>query len=387
MRGYAHINSAIAILRLYDGTMPFASFIKTFFSQHKKYGSKDRRQIAHLCYCYFRLGKQAMNVATEEKMLTALFLCSGESNEILAAIQPDWNKKVAQLVSQKLLALNYQLSSIFPFASDLSNEIDEEKFIASFFIQPDLFLRSRPGKKEKIIKTLTDAGVALTLPKADCIQLNNGTKVEQLLEIDKEIVVQDFNSQQVFDQIPQLLFNNRIKVWDCCAASGGKSILLFDKNQQIQLTVTDVRESILANLKKRFAIAGIKNYKSFIADLSKKEFKDSFLQKGEGFDFIICDAPCSGSGTWSRTPEQLVFFKKEKIDYYANLQKKIVLNAAKSLKTGGYFLYITCSVFKKENEEVVSFIQTNTELQLQSMQYFKGYDKKADTLFAALFQL
>ena len=68
-----------------------------------------------------------------------------------------------------------------------------------------------------------------------------------------------------------------------------------------------------------------------------------------------------------------------------NLQKKIVANTAKAVRKGGYFLYMTCSVFKKENEEVVEFLQSNTSLQLQEMQYLKGYDKKADTLFTALF--
>ncbi|MFN2440108.1 MAG: Fmu (Sun) domain-containing protein, partial [Chitinophagaceae bacterium] len=105
------------------------------------------------------------------------------------------------------------------------------------------------------------------------------------------------------------------------------------------------------------------------------------------FDLIICDAPCTGSGTWSRTPEQLYFFKEEKIEYYAGLQKKIAVNAIKALKKGGHLLYITCSVFKKENENIVEYLQQNTSLQLKSMRYFKGYDKQADTLFTALFTL
>ena len=54
------------------------------------------------------------------------------------------------------------------------------------------------------------------------------------------------------------------------------------------------------------------------------------------------------------------------------------------LLPGGAFLYITCSVFKKENEEVVQYIQQNG-LILQHMELLKGYDQKADTLFAALF--
>lgn len=58
-----------------------------------------------------------------------------------------------------------------------------------------------------------------------------------------------------------------------------------------------------------------------------------------------------------------------------------------SIVKGGYLLYITCSVFKEENEEVVAHLQKNTPLQLEAVQYFIGYNNKADTLFAALFRL
>lgn len=73
------------------------------------------------------------------------------------------------------------------------------------------------------------------------------------------------------------------------------------------------------------------------------------------------------------------------MDDYFNLQKKIVSNAAKALKKNGCLLYITCSVFKKENEDVVRFIEKNSSLKLIEMRYLKGYEKKADSLFTALF--
>ena len=103
------------------------------------------------------------------------------------------------------------------------------------------------------------------------------------------------------------------------------------------------------------------------------------------YDLILCDAPCTGSGTWSRTPEQLYFFEETVIDQYASLQKKIVSNAMPVLAPGGYFLYITCSVFKNENEAIVEFIKEKFHLTLVKMELLKGYDKKADTMFAALF--
>jgi len=156
---------------------------------------------------------------------------------------------------------------------------------------------------------------------------------------------------------------------------------LHDIDPDIELTVSDIRQSILSNLKKRFAKAGIKNYKSFVTDLTQ-----SNLTSGIGtFDFIVCDAPCTGSGTWSRTPEQLYFFQGG-IEQYSLLQKKIVSNIIPRLKEGGCLLYITCSVFKGENEAVVDFIKDNFGLQLIKMELLRGYDKKADTMFTALFK-
>jgi 16S rRNA (cytosine967-C5)-methyltransferase len=230
------------------------------------------------------------------------------------------------------------------------------------------------------------SGFDFKMPAADCIALPNTSKLDAVFEIDKEIVVQDYNSQKVLDVLKKEdLFNEPvISVWDCCAASGGKSILAYDILEgNIQLTVSDIRESILSNLKKRFAAAGIKHYQSFVSDLSSA---DSKLPTGQaGCQLIICDAPCTGSGTWSRTPEQLFFFKEKMIAAYAVKQQQIVSNIIPQLKEGGIFIYITCSVFKKENEEMVNFIKEKFHLKLLQMELLKGFDKKADSMFVAVF--
>jgi 16S rRNA (cytosine967-C5)-methyltransferase len=137
---------------------------------------------------------------------------------------------------------------------------------------------------------------------------------------------------------------------------------------------------MLINLGKRFAAAGIKEYTARVIDLaaSPPTFPP-FL-----FDLIICDAPCSGSGTWARTPEQLYFWKEENILHYTALQKKILTNIIPFIKPGGYLLYITCSVFRQENEEIVKDVEKGFGLQPVKMEMLKGYDKKADTMFAAL---
>jgi 16S rRNA (cytosine967-C5)-methyltransferase len=232
---------------------------------------------------------------------------------------------------------------------------------------------------------LENAGIEFRAIAGDGIALSNASKLDEIIEINNEAVVQDYSSQRVGDLLSPLKGKRPtggIRVWDCCAASGGKSIMLCDINPAIDLTVSDIRESILINLRKRFNEAGIKKYSAFVTDLSGGNIK----MQASNFDLIICDAPCTGSGTWSRTPEQLFYFDENKIDKYAVLQKQIANNTIPFLKEGGYFLYITCSVFKKENEVVVDFIKNKFALDVVQSGIIAGYDIKADTMFAALLQ-
>lgn len=379
-RFYSYQNTALQVLENYSGEIPFASHLKNFFSAEKKYGSSDRKHIAQLCYCYFRLGKLGFNDA-KQRMAAALFLCTTEPSELLASFDEELNANVTLTLLEKLAYLKIEIDDLFPWKNELENEIDAIIFSKSFLIQPDLFLRVRQGKDKSVKEKLHEADITFKDKHHHCLALLNATKIDDVLEIDKDVVVQDMSSQKVSGFIETAIGKKfTFKVWDCCAASGGKSILAYDVNPNIILTVSDIRESILINLKKRFTVAGIKTYRSFIADLADENYKSL----KHNFQFIICDVPCSGSGTWARTPEQLCFFDQSKIEEYAALQKKIVVNAMKQLEPGGYFLYITCSVFKKENSEVVDFIKKEFHLELTKMELIKGYDDKADTMFAAL---
>jgi len=326
----------------------------------------------------------AIDLVTEERILLGLFLCSNTSNEILQLLKPEWNKIIDLPAEEKLRGADipYLINDVFPWQNQLSDGIDDNGFYKSFFIQPDLFLRIRPGHEFVVKNKLTAAGTSFFEKNRNCISVSNTSKVDTIIELDTDAVIQDFNSQRTGEFIQSAIDNIQppVSAWDCCAASGGKSIMLYDITPVVKLTVSDIRESILSNLKKRFARAGIRKYKSFIIDLSTPPIRIIT----ENYNLVIADVPCSGSGTWSRTPEQLYFFTRAKIAEYHSLQKKIVDNAARCLQEGGYILYITCSVFKMENEEVVGFLQEKHNLRLARMELLKGYDQKADTLFAAL---
>ncbi len=333
----------------------------------------------------------------------------------------DWNEKIAEPLEKKLTQQKkaITLTEIFPYKDELSNDIDFGEYCKSFLIQPKLFLRLRPEKQKIVTQKLQTAKIPFAIA-GTTLELNNNTKLEDIIKADEEAVVQDLNSQKVLQYLeddiaaftPKSQYQHMYpKVWDCCAASGGKSILAYDVlKHKLQLTVSDVRLNILQNLHTRFRKAGIKHYEYFLADLTQPNIQfpeqlishpttfelspnpidDKETLPGQTiknqFDIIICDAPCTGSGTWSRTPEQLLFFKKESINLFAIKQKQIAANTIPFLKKGGTYIYITCSVFKKENEEVVEFIKTKFKLKIMQQLLLAGYDKRADNMFVAIFK-
>ncbi len=403
MRFQSYFNTAIRIIQLYDGTVPLQHFLKQYFAQHKKHGSKDRKYITHLCYNFYRTGKSFNDISTEEKLKIAIFLCNDNAGGWVFLYDNDWLDNWSNLLNERIAFIqtryvSFSPDNVFPFANELSESIDKTAFLQSFFIQPDVFIRTRQGHYDDVINKLQQHNIPFNIVEENCISFSPSININSIIKIDEEAVIQDYSSQHIkefLDSVKSAIQNlqsavvNLQSIWDCCAGSGGKSILAYDVLAKINLTVSDLRPSIIQNLKQRFEKAGIENYKSFVADITDPKFQITNHKSqipNYGFDLIICDAPCTGSGTWSRTPEQLYFFKDEKINAYASLQQKIIRNIIPLLKNNGYLLYITCSVFKKENEMVSDLIQDEFHLELIKMGLLKGYHKKADTMFAALFR-
>ena len=373
-RYFAYLNSAVLIIQEYDGTMPLAAFLKIFFSKNKKYGSKDRKQIAHLCYCYFRLGKLGGFKNIEQRILKGLLTAT-------PMVEDAWKIVAEEFETDKVLI---QQNHIFPFHEMLSETIDAAEFSTTLTVQPKLFLRIRPGKERTVLQKLQTHNIPFEKID-DTIIIDNNIKIDTILLLNTEAVVQDLSSQKISKLL--ILFkkslennNSKINVWDCCSASGGKSILTKDILANAFIVATDIRSSIIHNLNKRFFEAGITNYQAYVLDAIKELPKQKF-------DLVMADVPCTGSGTWSRTPESLFYFDKKEIEGFVDLQKKILENIIKSIKPNGYLLYSTCSVFKQENEMQVQNLKEKFGFKMIQSEIIKGYTDKADTMFVALLQL
>ncbi|MFD1165380.1 RsmB/NOP family class I SAM-dependent RNA methyltransferase [Sphingobacterium daejeonense] len=368
----------------YQFKEPFSRFLTQFYKNNRQMGSSDRRMNSRLCYNYFRLGKAFSNLSVLDRLCIAEFLCE-QNSAVVAVNKPDWIEKSTEGIEEKINFIEAQfgqfLDDVFPFTSLLSPNIEKRSFIISHFIQPNLYIRVQKGMESKVKKTLEKNEIPFEELSSQTLELPNGTNLQQLKSLDGDYEVQDWASQQSLNEVS---VSPKSSWWDCCAASGGKSLLLLDKESNIKLLVSDVRLSILRNLDERFDKADVKTYyRKKILDLSKPV---DHIMGEERFDGIIVDAPCSGSGTWGRTPEMLQKFKTSEIDDYSTLQKQIVKNVAPYLKSGKTLVYITCSVFAAENEEITQYITDRLGLELENQQAIIGYDKKADSMFVARFK-
>ena len=358
-----------------------ARFLSAFYKENRQMGSSDRRTASRLMYHYFRLGRALQDLPVGKRLAAAELLCA-QDEHFLSVLDPSWVPYLSKSLEERISFLeqecNFRLNDIFPLVTEITEGIEIREFLLGHFRQPRMFIRIHNGKEAQVKNVLNAHKIPYEALEAGILAFENGTQLDRIPLIQGKYEVQDYSSQRTSE-----LFKPSAgeEWWDSCAGSGGKSILLYQLEPQVKLTVSDIRNSILRNLDERFSVAGIKHYRRKIVDLSTPE---SEVLQGEFFDGIIVDAPCSGSGTWGRTPEQLLSFTAQKLNAYSERQRQILTRAVRHLKTGKPLIYITCSVYKKENEDQVDYIKS-LGLKLESINYYQGVEVGADTLFAARF--
>jgi 16S rRNA (cytosine967-C5)-methyltransferase len=382
MKAINQLKTFQRILDEYPAETPLSKFLPGFYRQNKQMGSTDRRIAGRLVYNYFRLGRALPNLPAADRLFVAEFLCNTQINSFIQYFKPEWAACIHFGIAEKLAMVktayhDFKLDDVFPWTGQLSAGIDKEAFLRSFFVQPDLFIRVYKGYETQVKVALASAEIVFKDEGNSCCALPNGTRLETVIPNHNWYEVQDYSSQQAAQYFKP---NKWEHWWDTCAASGGKSLLLHDLEPTVKLVVSDIRESILSNLQERFQQAGIMKYQSKLLDLTQN---NDLILHDYAFDGIILDAPCSGSGTWGRTPEMISQFDDHKIEFFNRLQKDITRNVVKYLKPGKPLIYITCSVFKAENEDVVNYMVKEFGLKVEEQTVLNGYRNRADTMFMA----
>jgi 16S rRNA (cytosine967-C5)-methyltransferase len=371
------------ILESYKGKEPLALFLKAFFRDHPKLGSRDRRVISEAVFCWYRAGKGFPAAAEEEKRVQAAILLCSTVEQAQMLLPEDWQAMVGKSFDGKLRFLAeegmaFTLTDLFPYELPFSEGIEVADWDRALLQQPRLFLRLRVPVGE-VKPLLLSAGIPYETPSPTTLSLPNGTDIKEVLPLEA-YVVQDLSSQrvgEVFKPAPHEAW------WDTCAGAGGKSIHLKDMEPRVAIIATDIRPAILQNLVTRFRRYKLSPPETHVLDAADAG-KTKKVVGSRRFDDILCDVPCTGSGTWARTPEGAYFFDPESVKVYTARQRAILTNAVDYLKPDGRIVYATCSVFQAENEDVIEAVSHKKGLRIESSTLISGVEQQADSLFVAV---
>ena len=137
------------------------------------------------------------------------------------------------------------------------------------------------------------------------------------------------------------------RIWDCCAAPGGKTLILAHRHTTADILASDANPRRLQALAARLQ-ATAPNVRTREADATK-------LPESEApFDLILCDVPCSGTGTLGRNPEIKQRLQPSDLARQVTRQHAILSAALTRLAPGGSLLYSTCSLEPEENENIIT---------------------------------
>jgi len=185
-----------------------------------------------------------------------------------------------------------------------------------------------------------------------------------------------FYIQEPSHALPALLLDAKkgMKVLDLCCAPGGKATYLQELNaNKVKLYLNDISQKKRVMIKQNFKRLGLSFDKLTFQEAEK-------FQEYMEFDRIMIDAPCTGSGNFQRHPESRWNKEQEQLADLVKLQSKILENAKIYVVKGGVIVYSTCSLFKKENEEIIEkFLESNPDYQLQDFPDNSYADYKIST--------
>lgn len=210
------------------------------------------------------------------------------------------------------------------------------------------------GSREQYRERLAAAGIDADAPDglADALVLRSSVATPALPGFaEGDVSVQDGAAQQVADLFEGLPKGARIL--DMCAAPGGKSAHLLERDPTRRVLALDVDARRLARVRETLARVGVE------ADTRVADATDpAAWWDGVPFDAVLLDAPCSATGIVRRQPDVLLHRRQADIGALVALQTRLLDAAAQVLRPGGLLIYATCSILQVENRAAIdAFLQ------------------------------
>ncbi|MFC0633147.1 RsmB/NOP family class I SAM-dependent RNA methyltransferase [Brevundimonas balnearis] len=364
----ARLAAAAAILdSIAQGRQPAEAVLKAWGQQNRFAGSKDRRAIADRVYKVLRArGRLSWIMGGREDgralVIGSLAALDGLALEDIEALHSGEGYGPNPLSKQERARISAGEGELpgwvaaglpeFVVADFQKTFGDRWADEAAALMQPrapiDLRVNTAKATVDEVEAELREAGLAPERTLRSPVGLRLAAEPPpnvQALEAFKDgrVEIQDEGSQvacALAGAAPGMT------VVDYCAGGGGKTLgLAAAMRGQGTLVASDVVAKRLENIRPRLARAGVEAELRLIG------------QNGGGMedlndraDLVFVDAPCSGSGTWRRRPEDAWRLTAEEVERLHALQVRILGQAAKLVKPGGRLAYVTCSMLSRENE-------------------------------------
>jgi 16S rRNA (cytosine967-C5)-methyltransferase len=230
---------------------------------------------------------------------------------------------------------------------------DSDAIIAASATAAPLWLRVNGQRisRDEYLRRLRDTGIeASAHPQlADALRLDTSHAVQALPGFeDGWVSVQDGSAQAVADAFA---LAPGMRVLDACAAPGGKTAHLLEREPRLRITAVDIDTRRLRRTRETLARVGVEAEVTLLAadaaDLDRWWRIDS--TPGECFDAVLIDAPCSATGIVRRQPDILLHRREQDLNALMATQARLLDALWPALAPGGVLVYATCSVLRCEN--------------------------------------
>jgi 16S rRNA (cytosine967-C5)-methyltransferase len=361
----ARVQAAIDILEgLQTSRLPADRFIREFFRARRYAGSKDRAAVSERVYDVFRhrasyawrMGSEAPRALVIASLLKegadvpSLFTGDGYGPALLTdeerarTIVTPTDEAAPHIKGEYPEFLQSELDRAF--AEDVPLEMGAMLERAPV----DLRVNTLKATRGDVLDALRSEGFQAEASRYSptTIRLPSTTRgLEQSrLFLDGAFEFQD-EAAQIAVLLAQAKPNSR--VLDLAAGAGGKSLALAaTMNNSGELTAHDIDEGRLRQIAPRAQRAGVTIIQTHAGQ----------KPPGRPYDLVLLDAPCSGSGTWRRSPENKWRLTPERLDQLNALQDMLLDQAAARAAGKARIVYATCSILQRENEDrIAAFLE------------------------------
>lgn len=389
MRHAAQLQATIELLdQIAETKYPADRIMSTYFKQHRYIGSKDKAAISENLYTILRNKMRfeyilnSKDLGVHSRMLVALLL-KMDDGDLYTTF--DGDKYSPKRLKPGQLERFSELDLNVIDAAPLNTRLNVPEWIAPKLekalgdrYEQEMIATNQRATTDIRVNTLKSSIAPVEQALADVGYVAHKTDLSPwAIRFDKRAALFGlpafkqgwFEIQDEGSQLLALLTGAKPgqKIVDFCAGAGGKTIAMAAMMENKgTIYACDVHTKRLEQLGKRTKRSGVHNVRTHV--LSSEH--DKWVKKhAEYADTVLIDAPCTGTGTWRRSPDSRWNLAQENLDNLVALQQSIMQSAKRLVKPGGLLLYATCSLLEEENEEqVLKFLESNPDFSPESFE-------------------